>query len=48
MIEKLKQFQYDEYSKAIIAKYVPSEFVYEEKQIIYEMLKDVVPIADIY
>ncbi len=46
--EKLKQFQYDEYSKAIIAKYVPSEFVYEEKQIIFEMLKDVVPIADIY
>lgn len=46
--EKLKQFQYDEYSKEIIAKNTPSELVYQEKQIIFEMLKVVVPIADIY
>lgn len=46
--EKIKQFQYDEYSKEVISKNVPNEFVYEEKQIIYGMLRDVIPVADIY
>lgn len=46
--EKIKQFQYDEYSKEMIAQNIPSELIYEEKQMIFELLKNIIPIAEVY
>lgn len=46
--EKINQFKYDEYSKEIIEQSSPSELSYTEKNTIYKMLKNVIPVANIY
>lgn len=46
--DQIRQFKYEEYKKEIISKNTPSELSFEDKAVIYEMLRGVVPMADIF
>lgn len=46
--DQIRKLKYEEYKKEIISKNTPSELSFEDKAVIYEMLRGVVPIADIF